>query len=203
MTTAHKDFPHFFAVLDPNTNPGLFTPWKGLVVRQASPRWLSRPYRFTGLGSALAGARWSVRWLMPTIYASTDPATLAAEANYKGLKYGWALTSFHPQLTIGMQWELQMVVDLTLPTTLAALNVKEVDLMACDWDAEQNAGREPVTQAIARAAFEQLAEGLVVHSARRPGGLNIVYFPSHRLDGTVILTLKPAALPPDMHGLDP
>ncbi len=203
MTTAHKDFNKFFSVLDPNTNPGLFTPWKGLVVRQASPRWLSRPYRFTGLGSALAGARWSVRKLMPTIYASTDPATLAAEMNYKGIKYGWTPASFNPQLIIGMQWEIQKVVDLTLPATLAALKVKEADLLVCDWDAEQNAGREPVTQAVARAAFERLAEGLIVHSARHTGGVNIVYFPSHRLDGTVILTLNPATLPPDMHGLDP
>lgn len=62
--------------------------------------------------------------------------------------------------------------------------------------------REALTPAIARAAFEHLAEGLAVPSARRKGGVNIIYYPSHRRDGTVIQTLNPAALPPDMHGLD-
>ena len=203
MTTAHKDFPHFFATLDPSAHPGLFTSWKGDVVRQALPRWLSTPFRLTGLGSVLKGGRWSVRGLMPPVYASTDPATLADEANYKGLKYGWTPADFLTQLRIGMHWELQRVVDLTLPATLAALKVCTADLMTCDWEAEQIADREALTQAIARAAFERLAEGLVVPSARHPGGVNIAYFPSHRLNGTLLELLNPDALPPDMHGLDP
>jgi len=140
---------------------------------------------------------------MPTIYASTDPATLSAEAYYKGLRHGWTKADFNAQLMVGMHWELQAVVDLTAPATLKALKVTKREIVSCDWYAEQTAGREPVTQAIGRAAFENLAEGLIVPSARRKGGVNIVYYPSHRLDGSVIQTLNPAALPPDMHGLDP
>ncbi len=170
------------------------------MVRQSAPRWMSRPYRLTGLGSALGGARWSVKGLMPTIYASTDPATLSAEANYKGLRYGWTPADFHARLTVGMHWELQAVVDLTAVATLKDLGVTANEIVGVDWYAEQSAGREAVTQAIARAAFEQLAEGLVVPSARRLGGVNIVYYPSHRRDGTLIQTLNAAALPPDMHG---
>jgi RES domain-containing protein len=197
MLTPHADFPRLFKVL---SKPALYTSWKGDVVRQAAPRRLSEPYRFTGVGSVLVGARWSVQGLMPTIYASTDPDTLNAEAYYKGRRYGWTRADFNAQLIIGMHWELQIVLDLTSSATLRALRVKKSDLLGCDWVAEQKAGRESVTQAIARAVFENLAEGLIVPSARRGGGVNIVYYPAHRRAGTVIQTLNPAAIP-FMHGL--
>src|SRR5213592_1529371 len=150
---AHSRFPDFFNVL---SNPAWLTTWAGDVVRQSAPRWMSRPYRFTGVGSVLAGARWSVKGLMPTIYASTDPVTLNAEAYYKGLRYGWAKADFNVQSMAGMHWELQAVVDLTAPATLKALKVTNGEIVSCDWRAEQTAGREPVTQAIGRAAFENL-----------------------------------------------
>lgn len=140
---------------------------------------------------------------MPTIYASTNPVTLNAEAYYKGRRYGWTRADFQNQLVVGMHWELQAVVDLTAAATRKALGVSLRGIVSVDWAAEQTAGREPVTQAIARAAFENLAEGLIVPSARHKGGLNIVYYPSHRRDGSVIETLNPATLPPGMHGLDP
>jgi len=197
MPTAHQDFPKYFEVL---SDTGLFTPWKGNVVRQAAPRWLSKPYRFTGVGSALAGARWSARFLMPTVYASTHPDTLHAESYYKGRRYGWNPADFKAQLIIGMRWEFQAVVDLTSPTILKALGVKKSDILGCDWDAEQRAGNEPMTQAIARAAFEHCAEGLVVPSARHSGGVNIVYYPPHRRDGSAIETLDEANIPL-LHGL--
>ncbi len=196
--TPHKYFPHFFSVLE--NNPALLTPRAEDVFRQGVPRWMSLPYRFTGVGSVLAGARWSVQWLMPAVYASTDLATLSAEAYYKSRRYGWTAAQFQPQLVVNMRWELQAVVDLTSAATLKALGVTRKEIVTCDWDGEQTAGREPVTQAIARAAFENLAEGLVVPSARRAGGVNIVYYPTHRRAGTVIRTLNEAAIP-FMHGL--
>jgi RES domain-containing protein len=192
MPKAHNDFPHFFKVL---SDPKWFTSWKGDVVRQAPPRWMSRPYRFTGVGSAFAGARWSVQRLMPSVYASTNPAILNAEAYYKGLRYGWTKAHFKAQLIVGMHWELQAVLDLTAAATLKALKVTNKEILNCDWAGAQTAGLEPVTQAIARAAFEHLAEGLIVPSARYAGGVNIVYYPSHRRDGSIIDTLDEANIP--------
>ena len=83
------------------------------------------------------------------------------------------------------------------------MHVRITDILNCDWLSEQNGGREALTQAIARSAFENLAEGLVVPSARFRGGVNVVYYPSNRLPGTVIDVLDAGNLPPDKHGLDP
>ena len=137
---------------------------------------------------------------MPTLYASTDLMTLSAEAYYKSMRYGWTPAEFQTQLVIHMRWELQRVVDLTKAGTLKALIVTKKAIVNCDWFTEQTAGSEPITQAIARAAFENLTEGLVVPSARRTGGLNLVYYPTHKLNGTVIQTLNEASIP-FLHGL--
>jgi len=178
----------------------MYAPWRGDVVRQSKPRFMSQPYRMTGAGSVIKGARWSVRGLMPTVYGSNNPATLAAEANYKGLKYGWTAADLKAQLMIGMHFELQSVVDLTAAATQQALGVTLNDTINCDWDAEQTAGREALTQAIARAAFEREAEGLIVPCARLTGGVNLVYYPTHRRTGSTIQTLNPTDIP-FMHGL--
>jgi len=201
MLKAHPNFDQFFQALRNNGN--LFAPWAGDVIRQAPPRWLSAPFRFTGVGSVLTGARWSVKGLIPTIYASLDPDTLNAEAYHKGRRYGWTRADFLAQLRIGMNWQLQLTLNLTEPGIRRALHVRITDILSCDWPGEQNAGREALTQAIARAAFENLAEGLVVPSARHHGGVNVVYYPSNRRAGTVINVLDPGGLPPDMHGLEP
>jgi RES domain-containing protein len=195
---AHKTFPDFFRVL--KSAPGLFKARAEDVFRQGVPQWISRPYRYTGVGSVMKGARWSVKGLLPTLYGSTTLETLTAEAYYKAARAGWTPADFQPQLTIHMRWELQAVLDLTDAATLATLGVTKNDIVTCDWEAEQAKGEEALTQAIARAAFENLAEGLVVPSARDPNGVNLVYYPCHRRDGTIINTLNEGKIP-FMHGL--
>jgi len=196
--TPHPDFARFFNALQ--NNPDLFTPFQADVYRQTLPRFMSLPYRFTGVGSVLSGGRWGVQRLMPAVYASTDLQTLTAEAYYRGRLYGWMPQQFKTQLVVTMRWELQAVLDLTAPATLKLLKVKNAEILACDWLAEQSALREAITQAIARAAFENQAEGMVVPSARRSGGINVVYYPTHRRSGTGIQTRDEANIP-FMHGL--
>jgi RES domain-containing protein len=193
----HPNFHRFFDVLKKDSS--LFTSQKTDVFRQGLPQWMSLPYRFTGVGSVLYGGRWSVKGLTPAVYASADLRTLVAEAHYKYRLYGWKPPQLQPQLTIQMHWELQNVLDPTNAATLKAMKMTNKAIVNCDWSAEQTAGKEPVTQAIARAAFENLAAGLVVPSARRKGGVNLVYYPPHRRDGTVIQTLNEASIPV-MHG---
>ncbi|RYF94942.1 MAG: RES domain-containing protein, partial [Chitinophagaceae bacterium] len=77
---------------------------------------------------------------------------------------------------------------------------ESVRLTGCDWDGEQKAEREALTQAIARATFERMAEGLVVPSAQAPGGVNVVYFPCHRREESTLITYGEEDIP-HMHGL--
>jgi RES domain-containing protein len=137
---------------------------------------------------------------MPAVYASSDVRTLLDEAYYKSRRYGWKPADFRTQLAVKMNWRLNRMLDLTDAATLRELGVSKNALKNCDWKASQDAGDEALTQAIARAAFENMAEGLVVPSARNVTGINLVYYPSHRLAGTVIQTLNEEDIP-FRHGL--
>jgi hypothetical protein len=58
------------------------------------------------------------------------------------------------------------------------------ELAAVDWESEQEAGNEALTQAIGRLAFEEELEALIVPSSRVVGGKNLVLFPGRRIAGS-------------------
>lgn len=195
--TPHPDFPRVFAALK---DGALLRPWRGDLLRATAPRWVSRPYRLSGAGALLAGGRWNNPKLIPAVYLADSVDTLNAEAEAWARRHGWRVADLKPQTRITVRLELQAVLDLTAPDTLRILGVTTDRLTACAWKADQDAGREALTQAIARAAFETMAEGLVAPSARHPGGANLVFFPCHRRDGSIVRTNDEDAIPA-MHGL--
>jgi RES domain-containing protein len=197
MPDAHPDFQRLYNLLKDGE---LFGPWKGDVLRSAPPRWVSRPYRFTGTGALLAGGRWNVLKLIPAVYLSTSVETLNAEAESWARRHGFKVADLKPQTRITVHVEMQAVLDLTLPKTRTQLRLTAADLKSCDWKAEQNAGREALTQAIGRAAFESMSEGIVAPSSRHPGGINVILFSAHRRDGSVVRTGNEADIPL-VHGL--
>lgn len=196
MPTPHPDFLRIFTALSGGSR---FAPWSGDVLRAAPPRWVSQPYRHTGVGALLTGGRFNPPKLIPALYFSTSVETLQAEAEAWAQRYGWKVGDLKAQTRYSARLEFQALLDLTAPPVLASLGLKPADLTGCDWKAEQDAGREGLTQAVGRAAFELMAEGLVVPSARRAGGVNVVLFPGHRRDGSQIVVRDEADLP-FMHG---
>src|SRR5688572_8034451 len=110
MPTPHQSFAHYFQVIQ---SSNLFTPWSRTAFRSTLPKWMSEPYRFTGLGSALAGGRWNVQKLMIAIYFSLDVQTLNAEAYAQAARFGWTAQNLQPQLQISTTVSLQAILDLT------------------------------------------------------------------------------------------
>ena len=108
--------------------------------------------------------------LVPVMNFGATAAVCAAEADAKAIRNGWPPGSFSPQTRVAFHLQLQAVLDFTNAAAIRALGIKKTELMGCDWEAEQTAGREALTQALARAAFETYAEGLIVPSARLKGG---------------------------------
>jgi RES domain-containing protein len=192
-------FAKWFAALSgPNTPP--LIKWSGDVFRASPPKWMSRPYRLTGVGSVLTGGRWNGKNLIPALNFGTTDAVTAAEADAKAKRFGLSPALLTPQTRIAFALKLQAILDLTDAAILKALGVKKTDLIACDWEADQTAGHEALTQALARAAFETLAEGLMVPSARLKTGVNIVVFPAHLKPGSSITAHHDAQIP-FVHGL--
>jgi len=200
MVTKHPLFDNWYSILN-GGGASVRVVWTGDAFRASHPKWMSRPYRLTGVGAVLSGGRWNVRNLIPALNFSTSPETLAAEADARAKRTGMAPILLHPQTRVAFHLNLQLMVNLTDTATLKILKVKKSDLTGCDWDAEQMAGREALTQAVARAAFETRAEGLIVPSARFPGGVNILVFPAHLIAGSLITAHSEVGIP-FVHGLE-
>lgn len=197
--TPHPKFAHFFGVLNGAAAPARVA-YVGNVFRSALPRWMSAPYRLTGVGAVVTGGRWNVRNLMPALNFGTTAAVAAAEADAEAIRNGWPVGSLNPQTRVAFNLALHSVLDLTDAAVRKALGVTRTALTKCDWTSDQSAGREALTQAVARAAFETLAEGLIVPSARLPNGVNVVIFPAHLQPASSVTAHQPDQIP-FVHGL--
>lgn len=197
--TPYPRFAHFYDVLSGATSPARVA-CVGDVFRAALPKWMSKPYRLTAVGSVLTGGRWNVQNLIPAMNFGTTAEVTAAEADAKAIRNGWPPGSFSPQTRVGFRLDLRAVLDLTDAKVLAAFGHTEAELITCNWESEQVAGREALTQALGRAAFETYAEGLIVPSARLRGGINIVAFPANLQAGSTITAHDESSIP-FVHGL--
>jgi len=181
--TAHPQFDAFYSNI---VEPEWLKPWEGELYRQSHPRWLSKHYRFTGVGALLRGGRWNVQKLIPAVYGSLDPDTLHTEVNAKAHLTGWTKEDLRPSLRIAYRCRISAALDLTERAVLRRLKVSRTQLVSSPWEKDQLAGLESLTQAISRAAFERGAEGIIVPSARNPKGCNVVIFPTQLRPGSLM-----------------
>jgi RES domain-containing protein len=71
------------------------------------------------------------------------------------------------------------VLDLADGKTRSALRVSKRRMLDEPWREEQKAGREALTQALGRLSHELGWEGLLVPSAARKEGMNLIVFPAN------------------------
>jgi RES domain-containing protein len=82
-----------------------------------------------------------------------------------------------PRTTVSVRVRVKRVLDLTDGRIRSALRVSERRMLDEPWREEQKAGREAMTQALGRVAFELGWEGLLAPSAARRCGINLVILP--------------------------
>jgi RES domain-containing protein len=148
--------------------------WSGVVYRSVTPRYANKDDLLTGMGSRSAGARWNPPRSFPTVYASLDPHTALDEMLAHFRHYGIPIESAMPRVTVSVRVRLARVLDLNDGATRSAIRVSAQRMLDEPWRTEQPAGREALTQAIGRLAHELGWEGLLVPSAARRGGLNLI-----------------------------
>jgi len=153
--------------------------WSGVVYRSASPRYANSADLLTGVGSKVAGARWNPPRSYPTVYVSLDPHTALDEVLAHFRHYVLPIEPAMPRVTVAVRVELSRALDLTNGATRSALRVSASRMLREPWREEQAAGREALTQALGRLAHELGWEALVVPSAARRGGVNLIIFPDN------------------------
>jgi RES domain-containing protein len=153
--------------------------WEGELFRSASPKYANKDDIITGAGSRAAGARWNPPGSFHTVYASLEVETAVAEALQHFRYYGFPVAKAMPRVIIALEAKLERVLDLRDGGIRRALGVSENRMISEPWREKQQKGREALTQALGRLAFELDVQGLLVPSAARRGGSNLILFPAN------------------------
>jgi len=150
-----------------------------VLYRSASPRYATRDDLLAGAGSKSAGARWNPPKSFRTVYASLDIETALAEALAHFKHYNLPVAKAMPRVIVALEARLRRVLDLSDGAVRHALSVSQRRLLSEPWREENKRGREALTQALGRLAYEADLEGLLVPSAARRQGRNLVIFPAN------------------------
>lgn len=163
----------------------LVAPWSGHVLRSTGYSYATRYDLPRGEGSRIYGGRWNSKgWA--TVYGSLDMATALAEMLAYYRHQGLPEIEATPTVWVGFHVRFQAVLDLRAACVRRELDVGLRRMKEEPWRTLQQAGEEALTQAIGRLARQAGVEALLVPSARKPGGTNVVMFPEARGPGSVV-----------------
>jgi len=149
-------------------------PWQGVTFPSVDLAYASAAHVLSGEGSLHAGGRWNAPGAFPAIYSSTRPGTANEEAFHLAADFHLAPDDLKPRVTCGIEWNLLSVIDLTtgdLPSWL-----KLSDWMRENFSRINDGGFETLCQAFGRAVRSSGVTGMLCHSARVKGGINLVVF---------------------------
>lgn len=156
----------------------LARPFRGVVVRSVGIKYATKHEFFSGVGAAKVGGRWNPVGL-PAVYTSLDVLTATQEAYQNFVTYGFPLSAIQPRVTAGARLSLELVLDFHDPNIRTKIGFTLSELIQEDWKAIQWSGEESWTQAIGRGCFLAGFEAIVVPSAHRSTGKNMVIFPDN------------------------
>jgi len=100
-----------------------------------------------------------------------------------------------PRVMVSIRVRLTHVLDLTEGRTRSILRVSLRRMVNEPWREEQGAGREAVTQALGRLACELGWEALIVPSAARKEGVNLILYPDKLNHDSTIEIINAEELP--------
>jgi RES domain-containing protein len=171
--------------------------WAGFVYRSSSPEYAGRDDLITGAGAKETGGRWNPKGSFHAVYASLDFGTAAAEVMAHNRRFRIPEHMAMPRLFAALEVQLTRVLDLRRGPVRSALKVSADRLTAEEWWKLQKRGKEAVTQAVGRLAWHAKWQALLVPSAARPGGANLIVFPANLEPPDSWLRIhKPYHLPP-------
>jgi RES domain-containing protein len=159
-------------------------------VKRANPRDL-----IAGVGSQLTGGRWTPPGAFLAVYASRDEATALDEARQQNLRQGVPPWMALPLVLTAIEVDLEPVLDLTDGRVRQSLRVSQGRMLGELWWLLQDRRQEALTQALGRLARDHGFVALLVPSAARPRGTNVVIYPDRIAAGSGLAIVNPDRLP--------
>lgn len=169
------------------------TEFRGEIYRSASPKYATSRDLVTGEGAKRFGGRWNPAGVA-AVYGSLTPQTALEETLAHARYYGLPINTSMPRTFVAIHVELSRVLDLTSGGNRQSLRVSEWRMLECDWRAECDAGREPITQQIGRLAAETGLEAILVRSSADDSGSNLVVFPDNLSKASCLSVVSPDRL---------
>ncbi len=152
-------------------------PWSRVVgyrhLLSPPPGMIGPPRPLWGGAARIIGARFTPKGSFDSIYLAGDPITALIEVSALVLLPGGPLLARTPPwVIVSVNGILNSLLDLTAPSTLAALATSEQE-MTGTWVKAHN----PPTQLLAQAAYDSgRIAGIKYRSAKSIDGLNLVVF---------------------------
>src|ERR1022692_1879115 len=153
--------------------------WNVIVYRAVGTEYANKRDLLSGEGTKRFGGRWTPPGSFATAHASLDVRTAVAESLGTQQQYGIAVAARLPLTLVAIDVSFQKLHDLTDDSILRELDLTRQRLLRCRWRENMDKGREAITQAIGRIAFEAGLEALFVPSAQGRKGKNLVVFPDN------------------------
>jgi RES domain-containing protein len=164
-------------------------PFNGILYRSSTPKYAIERDLLTGMGSKRDGGRWNPIGVL-VVYASLTPETAMAETLAHNRYFRIPVEDAMPRTFVAIKARLQVILDLRVGHVRQRLQVSLDRILTVDWRKEMLANREPITQALGRAAYAVGWEGLIVPSAADPEGNYLLVFPENLRGGSPIAVLR-------------
>ncbi len=149
-----------------------------------------------GIGSQLTGGRWTPPGTFRALYASREEATALDESRQQNLRLGVPPWMALPLVVTALEVDLHPALDFTDGRVRRTLQISRDRMLAEPWWSLQDQGREALTQALGRLAREHGVVALLVPSAARPRGTNVVIYPDRITANDHLAIVNPERLPP-------
>jgi RES domain-containing protein len=172
------------------------TPFRGILYRACDPTYANTRDLLTGDGSRKYGGRWNAPGGFAVVYlAQTFEGAVAETLGVAG-RYGFDPVARLPLTLVAVSAVLAAVLDFTDARVRKTVGVTLTAMNAYEWKRENRAGREALTQALGRAAFEHGADGIIVPSAVKRTFRNLNVFPANLRKPAVLSISRADKLPP-------
>ncbi|MBA2585087.1 MAG: RES family NAD+ phosphorylase [Chthoniobacterales bacterium] len=154
------------------------------LFRFIDPRFSRAADIVSGAGALQASGRWHVKGQFRISYTSMDPETALAEALATARYYHLPVSSALPRVLVSLRLTAPRVLDLRVAAIGQTLKFSGKGATTTDWRQENQSDREAATQAWG-AAFQQAGfEAVIVPSAAREVGTNVIVFSEALLRGS-------------------
>ena len=153
--------------------------FKGRLFRSCTAKYATEKDLLTGDGSFKFGGRWNAPNRFRVVYLSLSLEGSLAESIGATTSYGIDPTQCLPLTSVVLDADLNRTLDLTLPAIRKLLGISLASMNGCDWELDNRANREAMTQAVGRAACEAGLQGIVVPSVCKRTFRHLNVFPQN------------------------